>query len=91
MVLFEAARQAAAAATDRRPFLPADMAVAFSRYAELDSPCWIETEVLDKGPESVTVRVSGQQDGESVFTATLTCANATSAPVSDPSPVRFPS
>ncbi|WP_262505447.1 ScbA/BarX family gamma-butyrolactone biosynthesis protein [Streptomyces sp. TRM68367] len=91
MVLFEAARQAAAATTDRRPFLPADMAVAFSRYAELDNPCWIETEVLDEGPESVTVRVSGQQDGESVFTTTLTWANPASGPASGPSPVRFPS
>ncbi|MEV5432939.1 ScbA/BarX family gamma-butyrolactone biosynthesis protein [Streptomyces sp. NPDC052701] len=73
MLLFEAARQAATAATGRRPFLPSEMATSFRRYAELDRPCWIETEVLDKGPEEVEVRVSGQQNGESVFTATLTC------------------
>lgn len=74
MVLFEAARQAATAASGRLPFLPSELAVSFSRYAELDSPCWIDTEVLDKGEDEVTVRVSGRQDDESVFAATLTCA-----------------
>ncbi|MFH8451163.1 ScbA/BarX family gamma-butyrolactone biosynthesis protein [Streptomyces fungicidicus] len=74
MVLFEAARQAATAASGRRPFLPSELAVSFSRYAELDSPCLIDTEVLDKGEDEVTVRVSGRQEGEPVFAATLTCA-----------------
>ncbi|GAB2865609.1 gamma-butyrolactone biosynthesis protein ScbA [Streptomyces deserti] len=81
MVLFEAARQAATAATGRRPFLPGRMAVSFSRYTELHTPCTLETEVLDK--EEVTVRVSGRQDGESLFTATLT--SAPTAPVRSPS------
>ncbi|MFH9005629.1 ScbA/BarX family gamma-butyrolactone biosynthesis protein [Streptomyces afghaniensis] len=77
MVLFEAARQAATAASGRHPFLPRSMTAAFSRYAELHSPCWIETEILDEDqqdPGETTVRVSGRQDGESVFSATLTCA-----------------
>jgi hypothetical protein len=74
MVLFEAARQAATAASGRLPFLPSELAVSFSRYAELDSPCRIDTEVLDKGEDEVTVRVSGTQAGQSVFGATLTCA-----------------
>ncbi|GAP47893.1 A-factor biosynthesis enzyme [Streptomyces azureus] len=78
MVLFEAARQAAAAASGRHPFLPRSMTATFARYAELHSPCWIETEVLDEkdpgDPGETTVRVSGRQDGESVFSATLTCA-----------------
>lgn len=77
MVLFEAARQAATAASGRQPFLPRSMTAAFSRYAELRTPCWIETEVLDENPRDpgeATVRVSGRQDGESVFSATLTCA-----------------
>ncbi|MFH8494011.1 ScbA/BarX family gamma-butyrolactone biosynthesis protein [Streptomyces coeruleorubidus] len=86
MVLFEAARQAAAAASGRYPFLPRSMTATFARYAELHSPCWIETEVLDENPGiqggpgdpgdpgETTVRVSGRQDGESVFSATLTCA-----------------
>jgi hypothetical protein len=62
------------------------MTAAFARYAELHSPCWIETEVLGENPGNpgdpgdpgdpgeTTVRVSGRQDGESVFSATLTCA-----------------
>jgi hypothetical protein len=77
MVLFEAARQAATAASGRHPFLPRSMTADFSRYAELHSPCWIETEILDEDPQDsreTTVRVSGRQDGESVFSATLTCA-----------------
>ncbi|GGY28938.1 ScbA/BarX family gamma-butyrolactone biosynthesis protein [Streptomyces djakartensis] len=74
MVLFEAARQAATAASGRRPFLPRLMTATFDRYAELDSPCWIETDVSAGEPGEVTVRVSGRQDGESVFSATLTCA-----------------
>ncbi|MFH8657618.1 ScbA/BarX family gamma-butyrolactone biosynthesis protein [Streptomyces afghaniensis] len=89
MVLFEAARQAATAASGRHPFLPRSMTAAFSRYAELHSPCWIETEILDEDPQApqdpgeTTVRVSGRQDGESVFSATLTCAQ--------PARVRSPS
>ncbi|MFD5132142.1 ScbA/BarX family gamma-butyrolactone biosynthesis protein [Streptomyces olindensis] len=74
MVLFEAARQAAAAASGHRPFLPRTMTADFARYAELHSPCRLETELLDKDPEEVTVRVTGRQDGETVFTATLTSA-----------------
>ncbi|MER7489088.1 ScbA/BarX family gamma-butyrolactone biosynthesis protein [Streptomyces sp. NPDC126497] len=79
MVLFEAARQAATAASGRLPFLPSELAVSFSRYAELDSPCRLDAEVLDKGEDGVTVRVSGTQDGQPVFAATLTRAPA--APV----------
>ncbi|MET7291708.1 ScbA/BarX family gamma-butyrolactone biosynthesis protein [Streptomyces griseoloalbus] len=74
MVLFEAARQAATAASGRRPFLPSELSVSFSRYAELDSPCFIDTEVLDKDDDGMTVRVSGRQDDEPVFAATLICA-----------------
>ncbi|MBB4713892.1 ScbA/BarX family gamma-butyrolactone biosynthesis protein [Streptomyces luteogriseus] len=74
MVLFEAARQAATAASGLRPFLPAAMTAGFTRYAELHAPCRIEAEVLHERPGEVTVRVSGLQDGGSVFTAALTAA-----------------
>ncbi|MEU1000838.1 ScbA/BarX family gamma-butyrolactone biosynthesis protein [Streptomyces tibetensis] len=83
MVLFEAARQAATAASGLHPFLPSRMTADFTRYAELHSPCRIETEVLAEGSGEATVRVSGRQDGEPVFTATLTSAT--------PTPVRSPS
>ncbi|MFF6875001.1 ScbA/BarX family gamma-butyrolactone biosynthesis protein [Streptomyces sp. NPDC012474] len=74
MVLFEAARQAATAASGLRPFLPGTLTAEFAHYAELHSPCRIETEVFDERPGEVTVRVSGRQDGASVFTAGLTAA-----------------
>ncbi|WP_237304966.1 ScbA/BarX family gamma-butyrolactone biosynthesis protein [Streptomyces qaidamensis] len=74
MVLFEAARQAATAASGLRPFLPGTLTAEFAHYAELHSPCRIETEVFDERPGEVTVRVSGRQDGASVFTASLTSA-----------------
>ncbi|MGW0610468.1 ScbA/BarX family gamma-butyrolactone biosynthesis protein [Streptomyces sp. NPDC002788] len=74
MVLFEAARQAATAASGQRPFLPRTMTAAFARYTELHSPCRLETELFDQDPGEVTVRVTGRQDGEVVFTATLTSA-----------------
>ncbi|MEV0243514.1 ScbA/BarX family gamma-butyrolactone biosynthesis protein [Streptomyces sp. NPDC050674] len=83
MVLFEAARQAATAASGLHPFLPTTMTAGFARYAELHSPCDVETEILAGRPGETTVRVSGRQDGESVFTATLTTAR--------PAPVRSPS
>ncbi|WP_245237072.1 ScbA/BarX family gamma-butyrolactone biosynthesis protein [Streptomyces iakyrus] len=76
MVLFEAARQAATAASGLRPFLPATLTAEFAHYAELHSPCRIETEVFDDHPGEVTVRVSGRQDGASVFTASLTSARS---------------
>ncbi|MGY3202883.1 hypothetical protein ACVW19_003398 [Streptomyces sp. TE5632] len=101
MVLFEAARQAATAASGRRSFLPADMAASFSRYAELDSPCLLEAEVLDKDKADadadadadaengeVTVQVSGRQNDKPVFTATLTSAPHGRTP--DHTPVRSP-
>ncbi|MEU3931350.1 ScbA/BarX family gamma-butyrolactone biosynthesis protein [Streptomyces sp. NPDC029044] len=72
MVLFEAARQAATAASGLRPFLPGTLTAEFTQYAELHSPCRIETEVIDDRPAEVTVRVAGRQDGASVFTASLT-------------------
>ncbi|MEU6525981.1 ScbA/BarX family gamma-butyrolactone biosynthesis protein [Streptomyces sp. NPDC046924] len=99
MILFEAARQAATAASGSRTFLPTDMAASFSRYAELDSPCLLEAEVLDKdktdtdtdtdtdtGNGEVTVQVSGRQNDRPVFTATLTSAPHSRIP--DHTPVR---
>ncbi|MFE0645173.1 ScbA/BarX family gamma-butyrolactone biosynthesis protein [Streptomyces sp. NPDC058877] len=73
MLLLEAARQAAVATLGGEAFLPTAMDVSFSRYAELDSPCWIETEVLAGGdPRAATVRVTGLQDGRAVFLSTIT-------------------
>ncbi|MGW0121512.1 ScbA/BarX family gamma-butyrolactone biosynthesis protein [Streptomyces sp. NPDC003327] len=79
MLLLEAARQAATA-TVGGAFVPTSMDVSFSRYVELDSPCWIEAEpvpgpgpgVTAVDPDVTVVRVVGHQDGETVFTCVLT-------------------
>ncbi|MER5312999.1 ScbA/BarX family gamma-butyrolactone biosynthesis protein [Streptomyces sp. NPDC002773] len=73
MVLLEAARQAAAMTTGGGAYLPTVMDVSFSRYAELDTPCWIETEIAPAiNPSTTTVRVTGRQDDQPVFHCTLT-------------------
>ncbi|WP_225804955.1 ScbA/BarX family gamma-butyrolactone biosynthesis protein [Streptomyces sp. NK15101] len=73
MMLLEAARQAATMAVGSAAFLPTVMDVSFSRYAELDSPCWVEAETVPTSDPSVTaVRITGRQDDEPVFLCTLT-------------------
>ncbi|MFE5398563.1 ScbA/BarX family gamma-butyrolactone biosynthesis protein [Streptomyces sp. NPDC056568] len=72
MVLLEAARQAAHAATDLPDALPVGLESAFARYAELDAPCWIDAEA--GRPDSagrVPTTVRGTQNGKTVFTATV--------------------
>ncbi|MFI1654223.1 ScbA/BarX family gamma-butyrolactone biosynthesis protein [Streptomyces sp. NPDC020472] len=73
MVLLEAARQAATLTLGGGAYLPTAMDISFSRYAEFDSPCWIEAETLPgAAPGTATVRVTGLQDGRPVFLSTLT-------------------
>ncbi|WP_411072566.1 ScbA/BarX family gamma-butyrolactone biosynthesis protein [Streptomyces sp. cmx-4-25] len=73
MLLLEAARQAAMLATGSTAYLPVAMELSFSRYVELDDPCWIEAEVLTApSAPTATVRVTGHQDGTPVFRCTLT-------------------
>ncbi|MEU0832730.1 ScbA/BarX family gamma-butyrolactone biosynthesis protein [Streptomyces sp. NPDC005969] len=73
IVLLEAARQAAVAAAPGHAFLPTSVEIAFHKYAELDSPCWVEAELTASDDSDRTVvRVRGQQDGEPVFTSALT-------------------
>ncbi|MFF8836915.1 ScbA/BarX family gamma-butyrolactone biosynthesis protein [Streptomyces sp. NPDC015130] len=73
MVLLEAARQAATLTTGSTAFLPVAMESSFSRYAELDSPCWIEARVMPSSDPSTTpVVVVGRQDGHEVFRSVLT-------------------
>ncbi|GHF71456.1 ScbA/BarX family gamma-butyrolactone biosynthesis protein [Streptomyces griseosporeus] len=72
MVLLEAARQAAHAATGLTDALVLDLDSSFARYAELDEPCYIEADPLgaDDGGD-VQVRVHGVQGRQTVFTARL--------------------
>ncbi|MBB1242422.1 hypothetical protein GL263_02355 [Streptomyces durbertensis] len=72
MVLLEAACQAASAVAHPAPFHPVLLTSAFNRYAEFDSPCLLRTEYAPaRGAASAAVRVTGEQDGETVFTASL--------------------
>ncbi|MFJ9565858.1 ScbA/BarX family gamma-butyrolactone biosynthesis protein [Streptomyces fuscichromogenes] len=72
MVLMEGARQAACARLAPRGLIPASTCTSFNRYAELDSPCWIDiTGVTARHDGTVTVDVTGVQDGETVFTSTV--------------------
>ena len=71
ILLLEAARQAAHAATGS-VFLPTEMQADFLQYVELDRPCHIEATVLPAGAGSpAEVFVRAVQDGEPAFTCTL--------------------
>lgn len=71
MVLLEAARQAAVALASDGRFLPASLAIAFHRYAELNAPCLVRARRETSAEGDVLVHVEGVQGGEAVFTATL--------------------
>ncbi|MEJ8645421.1 ScbA/BarX family gamma-butyrolactone biosynthesis protein [Streptomyces sp. MS1.HAVA.3] len=83
MLLLEAVRQAAyCSAFPRRGVLTA-MEMRFFRYAELNSPCWIETTPAAEGATATDrhpVRVLARQNGEDVFTATATITTTAPAP-----------
>ncbi|MFE5793183.1 ScbA/BarX family gamma-butyrolactone biosynthesis protein [Streptomyces sp. NPDC056503] len=73
MLLLEAARQAAVAATGDSRLLPVGLDARFHRYAELDEPCWFEAEVLTGlGRDAVTVQILAHQGGSAVLDCTLT-------------------
>ncbi|MFF8830928.1 ScbA/BarX family gamma-butyrolactone biosynthesis protein [Streptomyces sp. NPDC015131] len=75
MVLIEAARQAAVAVTGASGMLPLAITSAFTRYAEFDAPCLIEAAPLPgQGTGGTAVLVTGRQDGEPVFTSTVTAS-----------------
>ncbi|MER7111314.1 ScbA/BarX family gamma-butyrolactone biosynthesis protein [Streptomyces sp. NPDC000229] len=73
MVLMEAARQAAAALLGDGGMYPLAMTSHFTRYAELNAPCLVEATPLP-GAETGrrSVRVTGHQEGEHVFSSTVT-------------------
>ncbi|MER6096732.1 ScbA/BarX family gamma-butyrolactone biosynthesis protein [Streptomyces sp. NPDC001728] len=69
MLFLEAARQAATAAAWPRPFVPAELRIAFHRYAEFDGgPCLLRAE---PGSTAGSVRVTGHQAGEPLFSCAL--------------------
>lgn len=80
ILLMEAARQAAQAASPGRTFLPTSMENDFLQYVELDSPCRIEALPVPAGdglPSGVFVRAV--QDDRPVFTCTLRSPDLRSA------------
>ncbi|MEV7616910.1 ScbA/BarX family gamma-butyrolactone biosynthesis protein [Streptomyces sp. NPDC089799] len=73
MLLFEAARQAAAAAVAPVPFLPARGSIVFHQYAEFDSPCLVEAvPVPAREHGTSTLEVTGHQAGAPLFHCTFT-------------------
>ncbi|MFC7986247.1 ScbA/BarX family gamma-butyrolactone biosynthesis protein [Streptomyces sp. NPDC057336] len=77
MVLLEAARQGAAAVLGGSPILPLGLECEFKKYAELDRPCLIDALRLPTASGApAAVLVTGHQDGEIVFSATVTAASA---------------
>ncbi|MET9799697.1 ScbA/BarX family gamma-butyrolactone biosynthesis protein [Streptomyces sp. NPDC006368] len=72
MVLIEAARQAARAATRQPDALLVGLDSTFTRYAELDAPCWIQARVEPtEADEDLRAHVHGTQWGERVFAVDL--------------------
>ncbi|MGA4846488.1 ScbA/BarX family gamma-butyrolactone biosynthesis protein [Streptomyces sp. G5(2025)] len=77
MVLIEAARQATTAVLRQASpnavsFLPIRLVSDFQRYAELDSPCVIEAHPVPTGGSGEgLVLVTGEQNGEPLFSATV--------------------
>ncbi|MET9835263.1 ScbA/BarX family gamma-butyrolactone biosynthesis protein [Streptomyces sp. NPDC006385] len=74
MLLLEAARQSAHKTGHPAPTVAVGLDAVFSRYVELDAPCWIQAdrEPADTGRQRV--RVEAVQNGESRFTATVALA-----------------
>ncbi|WP_326783197.1 ScbA/BarX family gamma-butyrolactone biosynthesis protein [Streptomyces sp. NBC_00151] len=81
MLLLEAARQAAQALAHPAPTVAVGMESVFTRYAELDSPCWILADALPADLVGRTrVRVTARQNDRDIFTSTVTLAPAPAHP-----------
>jgi len=72
MLLVEAARQASHALLRDPAALPLAIACDFTRFVELDSPCDIHAQHLDTPGGHPTILVTGHQNGQPVFNATIT-------------------
>ncbi|MFC4511769.1 ScbA/BarX family gamma-butyrolactone biosynthesis protein [Streptomyces ehimensis] len=73
MLLLEAARQAALAATGPDHGAVLGLETVFSQYVEFDSPCWIEATVLPQDDGAFTrTRVTARQNDREAFSAVVT-------------------
>ncbi|MDT9690273.1 ScbA/BarX family gamma-butyrolactone biosynthesis protein [Streptomyces sp. P9(2023)] len=77
MLLLEAARQAAQAAAHPRQTLVVGMECDFSRYAELDAPCWITAGALpDDADGRPRMLVTAEQNNAEIFTSVVALCDA---------------
>ncbi|WP_329615443.1 hypothetical protein OG244_22100 [Streptomyces brevispora] len=77
MLLLEAARQSAHSMTRPRPMAIVAMETVFTRYAELDAPCWIQADPLPHHEAGrARVLVSALQNGICIFSTVATLAPA---------------
>lgn len=77
ILLLEAARQAAQIFPSSRPVSVAAMETAFSRYVELDAPCWVEAQPLPMDARGHRrTAVSMWQNGAQHFSATVKLVQA---------------
>ncbi|MFD4789884.1 ScbA/BarX family gamma-butyrolactone biosynthesis protein [Streptomyces sp. NPDC058459] len=95
MVLLEAARQAACALAGPPMSAPSAIATTFHRYAEIDEPCVIEAApALPQEHHMTSIRVTGRQGGQPIFTSLLTapprhpCLQRLPSPRQDTQPIR---
>ncbi|GAA2257603.1 ScbA/BarX family gamma-butyrolactone biosynthesis protein [Streptomyces amakusaensis] len=73
MALLEAARQAVhALAPEGRSMVLSSVDSSFPRFAEFDRPCWIVAERDPRRQDDGRWRVTGHQEGDTVFSATVT-------------------
>ncbi|WP_327705376.1 transcriptional regulator [Streptomyces decoyicus] len=72
MLMIEAARQAAQAATPGFT-VPASIDCCFERYAELDAPSWVQARTTDRDDGHRQVEVTVEQHGKPVIAAQITC------------------
>ncbi|MER7394853.1 ScbA/BarX family gamma-butyrolactone biosynthesis protein [Streptomyces sp. NPDC000151] len=69
MVLLEAVGQAAQHLAGPEPTTPVTLRTHFSRYTELDAPCWIEATPLEwPQPDLARTEITGTQNGQTTFT-----------------------
>ncbi|WP_268254571.1 AfsA-related hotdog domain-containing protein, partial [Streptomyces humidus] len=72
MLLLEAARQSAHAATHPRPGLPTSLDATFTQYVELDTPCWIDRTPTENHKNTHhLIHVQALQNDTPAFTATI--------------------
>ncbi|MGW8377513.1 ScbA/BarX family gamma-butyrolactone biosynthesis protein [Streptomyces sp. ODS28] len=72
MLLLEAARQAAHLTSRPGPSVLTGLDAVFTRYVELDEPCWITARALPcDGSRGRRVRVVAEQDGAVAFSADI--------------------